>query len=164
MQLAAYLSFVVSAALALTVQIGDPARMPVFLRPVRSATLALGFVVAVSSFGSLPASAQDAASLAAAREVVAKMQPDRTALLASMAAPMVPLIQQMGIREADKAQVLVQEVILPTLTANYDKLLDSQAKSYASVLSVTDLKGVAAFYDTPAGWNFVTAQPQLAQA
>lgn len=138
--------------------------MPTFFRPIRSASLALGFAVTVSSFGSLPASAQDATTLAAAREVVAKMQPDRTAMLASMAAPMVPLIQQMGVREADKAQVLVQEVILPTLTANYDKLLDSQAKSYASVLSVTDLKGVAAFYDTPAGRNFVAAQPQLAQA
>ncbi len=138
--------------------------MLAFFRPIRSVTLVLGFAVAASSFGPLPASAQDGASLAAAREVVAKMQPDRTALLASMAAPMVPLIQQMGVREAEKAQVLVQEVILPTLAANYAKLLDSQAKSYAAVLSIADLKGVAAFYDTPAGRNFVTAQPRLAQA
>lgn len=81
-----------------------------------------------------------------------------------MAAPMVPLVQQLGVREADKAQTLVQEVILPTLTENYDKLLDGQAKSYASVLSVPDLKALAAFYDTPAGRNVAAAQPRLAQA
>lgn len=128
--------------------------------PLYAFALTLGLGLAASQ----PSAAQEAATLAAAREVVTKMQPDRATLLASMAAPMVPLVQQMGVREADKAQVLVQEVILPTLTANYDKLLDSQARSYASVLSVADLKAVAAFYETPAGRTFVTAQPRLAQA
>ncbi len=132
-------------------------------RSTRSSMLALGLFAGAMGFGR-PAEAQDAATLAAARDVITKMQPDRTALLASMAAPMVPLVQQMGVREPDRAQVLVKEVILPTLTANYDALLDSQAKSYASVLSVSDLKALAAFYDTPAGRSFVAAQPRLAQA
>ena len=138
--------------------------MPLSRRHLAPLALAIGLFAAAPAFAQQPAPAPDAASLAAAREVVAKMQPDRATLLASMAAPMVPLVQQMGVREADRAQILVQEVILPTLTANYDALLDGQARSYASVLSVADLKALAAFYDTPTGRTFAAAQPRLAQA
>jgi uncharacterized protein len=114
----------------------------------------------------LPAAAQapDAATLQAAKTVVAKMQGDRTAALAAMSGPMVGMIQQMGVRETDRAQVLVQEVIIPVMTAHYDELLDIQARSYAGALSRPDLDAVAAFYDTPAGRNFAAAQPKLAQA
>ena len=49
---------------------------------------------------------------------------DRDAVLSSMGAPMVGLMQQMGVREPDRAQVLVQEVMLPVMTAHYDELLE----------------------------------------
>lgn len=127
-------------------------------------------VLALTLIGlsAMPAIAQapapDAATLRAAKTVVAKMQGDRTAALAAMSGPMVGMVQQMGVREADRAQVLVQEVIIPVMTAHYDELLDLQARSYAGVLAKADLDAVAAFYDTPAGRNFAAAQPRLAQA
>lgn len=102
--------------------------------------------------------------LAAAREVVKRAQGDRTALLESMTAPMIGMVQQMGLKEPDRAQVMVREVILPILSAHYDELLGIQALSYAAVLSKADLQAVAAFYDTPAGRSLVKAQPELAQA
>jgi hypothetical protein len=126
--------------------------------------------------GSVPASAQtpakpaapavttDPERLAAAREVVAAAQGDRAAVLAAMKAPMVGVMQQMGITEPNKAQVMVDEVVLPTLSEHYDDLLAVQALSFASVLSKEDLKAVAGFYATPAGKNLVKAQPQLSQA
>jgi len=111
-----------------------------------------------------PAVTADPERLAAAREVVAAAQGDRAAVLAAMKAPMVGVMQQMGITEPNKAQVMVDEVVLPTLSEHYDDLLAVQALSFASVLSKEDLKAVAGFYATPAGKNLVKAQPQLSQA
>ncbi|MBP1181058.1 DUF2059 domain-containing protein [Methylobacterium sp. PvR107] len=110
-----------------------------------------------------PAAAPDPALLKVARETVAQMQGDRAATLSSMAAPMVGMMQQIGIKEPEKAQVLVQEVVMPTLSAHYDELLDIQARGFATVLGKDDLQAIATFYATPAGKRLAAAQPQLAQ-
>ena len=110
------------------------------------------------------ASAPDPATLKVARETVAQMQGDRAATLGAMSAPMVGMMQQMGIREPNRAQVLVEEVVMPTLSAHYDELLDVQARGYASALGKDDLQAISAFYASPAGKHLVAAQPQLAQA
>lgn len=134
--------------------------------------LALGFGLFMAGSASAQVStkptmafaAPDPATLKAAREVVGKMQGDRGSTLTAMSAPMVGLIQQMGIREPERAQVLVQEVMLPVLTAHFDELLDVQARGFATVLSEPELRAISAFYDTAAGKALVKAQPQLAQA
>ncbi|MCJ2032732.1 hypothetical protein MKK54_00645, partial [Methylobacterium sp. J-068] len=76
-----------------------------------------------------PVTASDPATVQAAREVVTQMQGARTALLKAIAAPMVGMMQQIAIKQQDQAQVLVQEVVMPTLTAHYDALLAIQARS-----------------------------------
>lgn len=141
------------------------------MRPARLlASLCLSVVLPCSAMAqpatssSPPAAAPDPATLKAAREVVAQMQGDRTALLNAVAAPMVGMMQQIGIKQQDQAQVLVQEVVLPTLTAHYDELLDIQARSFAVALGKDDLQAIATFYASPAGKRLVAAQPQLAQA
>ncbi|PXW58560.1 DUF2059 domain-containing protein [Methylobacterium sp. B4] len=114
-----------------------------------------------------PAASQvtaDPERLAAAREVVAASQGDRAAVLAAMKAPMGGMMQQMGLKDPQRAQVMVDEVVMPTLSENYDDLLSIQALSFASVLTKEDLKAIAAFYATPAGKNLVKAQPLLSQA
>ena len=115
----------------------------------------------------VPAFAQTATpsaeGLRLARELATKTEGDRASMLQSLGGPMVGMMQQMGVPQADRAQVLVQEVVLPILSSRYDDLLAIQAKSYASVLSVDDMKGALAFYNTPAGQNLIRAQPQLAQ-
>jgi len=125
---------------------------------------ALGQTAPAAKPGAVPVASPDAATLKAAREVVGQMQGDRAATLASMSAPLVSMMQQMGIREPDRAQVLVQEVMIPLLTAHYDELLDIQAKGFASALNKDDLQAIGAFYASPAGKRLVAAQPQLAQA
>ena len=112
----------------------------------------------------VPQVSADPERLAAAREVVAAAQGDRAAVLAAMKAPMAAVMQQMGLTDPKKAQIMVDEVVLPTLSERYDDLLAIQALSFAAVLSKEDLKAVAAFYATPAGRNLVKAQPQLSQA
>lgn len=139
---------------------------------MRVSALVVGLCLASVSLGAAraqpaptpaPTTAPDPTLLKAARETVAQMQGDRTATLGSMAAPMVGMMQQIGIREPDKAQALVQEVVMPTLTAHYDELLDIQARGFATVLNKDELQAIAAFYATPAGKRLAAAQPQLAQ-
>lgn len=129
--------------------------------------LRCGTLVLALALSSLSALAQTAApspeGLRLARELVAKTEGDRTSMLQSISGPMVGMMQQMGVQQPDRAQVLVQEVVLPVLSGHFDDLLAIQAKSYASVLSVDDMKGALAFYNTPAGQNLIRAQPQLAQ-
>ena len=137
------------------------------------ATLAVA-TLAVSTLGlAAPARAQapavpqvtlDPARLAAAKAVVARAQGDRDTTLQAMTAPMTAMVQQMGLKQPDRAKVLVQEVIMPILSSHYDELLNLQATAFAAVLSKEDLVAIAAFYDTPAGRNMAKAQPQLAQA
>lgn len=129
-----------------------------------SSAVALGLLLSGSALAQQPAATPDATTLKLAREVVTKMQGDRSTVLASVATPMVGLIQQMGIKEQDHAQALVQEVVVPTLAAHLDELVDTQARAYAGVLSGADLQSIATFYDTPAGHNLAAAQPRLAQA
>jgi len=136
------------------------------------AGLALGLLLSPQAFAQAapsldkpPASAaQDPATLKIAREVVAQMQGDRANTLNAMAAPMAGMMQQMGVKEPERAQVIVREAVLPMLTAHYDELLDIQARSFASVLTKDDLQAVGTFYASPAGRRLVAVQPQLAQA
>lgn len=130
---------------------------------IRSAFLALAVTLASNAFAQQAAPA-DPAVIAAARDLVSKMQGDRSAVLQSMAAPMAGMVAQMGVSQSDRAQVLVSEVIMPTLAARYDELLDIQAKAFAGALPVSDLQAAAAFFGSPAGRNFAAAQPKLAQA
>lgn len=135
------------------------------MRFLASGALFGALLLSCSAFAQTPAApAATPESLKAAREIVAQMQGDRATVLKVMSAPMVGLMQQMGIKEPDRAQVLVQEVVMPLLTAHYDELLDVQARAYAGALTLPDLQAISAFYKTPAGHNLAVAQPTLAQA
>ena len=141
------------------------------MRPfLRHAGLCLGLLLPCQAMAQAapkpnpPAAAPDPATVKAARDVVAQMQGERTAVLNAMAAPMVGMMQQVGVKQQDQAQVLVQEVVLPLLSAHYDELLDIQARSFATVLNKDDLQAISAFYASAAGKRLVAAQPQLTQA
>lgn len=135
------------------------------MRALISATLAGLCLLSTSAYPqSAPGASPSPEALQAARDVVTRAQGDRTAVLKAMSAPMIGLIQQAGVNEPDRAQVLVQEVVMPVLSTHLDQLVDMQARIYATALSVDDLKAVAAFYATPAGHDLTAAQPKIAQA
>ena len=118
-----------------------------------------------SILGIAPAAAQTDTpeALILARQVVAKSDANRTAVLQAMSAPLTKYLQTIGNIGPDRAQVLVSEALIPLLDSNFDRLLDIQATNYASVLSLEDLKGLLAFYDTTAGKDFLRLQPRLTQ-
>lgn len=128
-------------------------------------------VVALSGFARAepPASPKvDPERLALARKLVELSQGDRAAVLAAMKGPMAAMVdqsmRQQGVTAPDKARIMTDEVLMPTLSAHYDELLDIQALAFAAAIPAEDLKAVVDFYATPAGRRFAKAQPQLAQA
>ena len=114
-----------------------------------------------------PSVAQSIASspegLRLARELATLIEGDRKSVLRALGGPMIDMLQQMGVRQPDRALVLVEEVMLPVLSSRHDELLDIQAESYASVLKEDELRDALAFYNTPAGQSLIRVQPQLAQ-
>lgn len=123
---------------------------------------ALALALAVSPFTALAQTAPSPEALALARDLVVKTSGDQAATLQGISGPMVGMMQQMGIKQPDRAQAL--EAVVPVLTAHYDDLINIQAKSFASALTIDDMKAIGAFYNTPAGQSLIRAQPQLAQA
>jgi len=137
---------------------------PSLHRALRSAAFATALLLP-----SLPTLAQtpgttNPEALTLARQLVLKAEGDRNTTIQSISTPMVGMMQQMGVRDPAQAQALVSEAIIPVLQEHFDQLLTIEAQSYASVLSVDDLKAAIAFYDSPAGQDMIRAQPQLAQA
>lgn len=115
----------------------------------------------------VPAGAQlapSAETMKLATALMVKVSGDREATLKGLAAPMVGMMQQMGVTQMDRAEALVSEAVMPLLTDHIDELMAASAKSYATVLSEADLRAAIAFYDTPAGQHLIQKQAQLAQA
>ncbi len=99
-----------------------------------------------------------------ADEIIAKTSANRQATIRAMSAPMVGMMQQFGVHEPDRAKTMVEEVIMPMLSAHIDELFALQARSYAMTFSVDDLKGLNAFYETPAGRDVLALQPKLSSS
>lgn len=97
-----------------------------------------------------------------ATEIVDKTAQNREATIRAMSAPLAGMMQQMGIRQPDRAKTLVDEVLTPMLSQHIDDLFKLQARSYATTLSLDDLKGLNDFYATPAGRDVLALQPALA--
>lgn len=130
---------------------------------IRNGALALTLaMLPVAALAQTAAPTPEALTLA--RDLVVRTSGDRDATLQSISGPMVGMMQQMGIREPDRAKAVVDEAVMPILTAHYDDLVTLKAKAYASVLSIDDMKAIGVFYNTKAGQSLIRAQPQLAQA
>ena len=138
------------------------------LNRTRAMVLALTVMVPVVTLPISSSRGQTAAEPSAdqiklAREFLGRTNVDRASTLAAMRAPMIGMMQQIGITQPDRAQAVVQEAILPLVDKHFDDYLSIMAKNYASVLSADDLKAGIAFYDTTAGQHIIKLQPQLAQ-
>ncbi len=125
---------------------------------------ASALVLAVMTVTSAQAADPTPDNIALARQMMANTEGDRASTIQGLAAPMVGMMQQMGVRDPAQAQALVNEALLPMLNEHYDELVAMQAKSYATQLSADDMKAAIEFYKTPAGKDLIAAQPKLAQA
>jgi len=114
----------------------------------------------------------DAAKLAAppspeavslARTLVDKSSDGDVAALNFLGPPMVGLLTELGFVRPEQFKTVVDEVIIPVLKQHQPELNEIQAQSYAALLSVDDMKGAIAFYDSAAGRDLVRIHaPRLA--
>ncbi len=112
-----------------------------------------------------PAVAQTASpeALGLARQLISKIEPNPQQTINQLGGSMVGLMQQMGIKNPEHARAIVDQVLMPMLSAHIDGLVDRSATAYAETLSVADIQATIAFYDTKAGQDLIKAQPMLAQ-
>ena len=101
--------------------------------------------------------------MALAKQLVTKIEPNPQQTISQLGGSMVGMMQQMGIKDPQQAQAVVQEAVLPLLSEHIGDLIDRSAAAYAETMSVDDLKAIIAFYDTKAGQDLIKAQPVLAQ-
>ncbi len=104
--------------------------------------------------------AQPSAShMAVAREVA--ISSGMTRSFEAMTEPLLAQLQQMNVTRPEIKQDLDQVVaqIRPEVEQKKQQMIDNAARAFASRLSESELKEIAAFYKSPAGVKYVQTQP-----
>ncbi len=99
--------------------------------------------------------------LAVAREVAVTSGMTRS--FDAMVEPFLDQLQQMNVTRPEIKQDLEQVVtqIRPELEQQKQKMIDNAARAFASRLSESELKEIAAFYKSPTGVKYVQIQPGI---
>jgi hypothetical protein len=95
------------------------------------------------------------AALALARTLVAKGSSDDIAALSCLYGPMARVWHLANFLDPDRSMIMVREAMLPVLQKHKAEIDAFQAETYASILTMDDMKAAIAFYDTPAGRDYV---------
>jgi len=83
--------------------------------------------------------------------------------MSGLSLPMARMMHELRVGPVH-ANVVIQQAILPTLSDHKDALTAIQAQSYATNLSIDDMKAAIAFYESAAGQAFVGARGHLQMA
>ena len=115
-----------------------------------------------------PARAQDKAApspeaLSLARSLVEKSGATGQMVMAGLIMPPPGFMTSLGVTEPQQVQAISHDAVMPALGDHESALTDIQVKSYASLLSVADMKAAIAFFDSPAGMKFVRARHNRVQ-
>jgi hypothetical protein len=94
-------------------------------------------------------------ALALARTLVAKSSNDDVAALSFLYPPMARLMMRANLLDPDRVMIVTREAMLPVLRKHKAEIDAFQAETYASILTVDDMKAAITFYDTPAGADYV---------
>ena len=103
-------------------------------------------------------------AVALARTLVEKSGAGAEQAVAGLVLPIPEYLHQLGVTSPDRIRVLSREVVMPALGDHSAELSEIQVKSTATLLSVPEMKAAIAFYDSPAGMNFVKSRSRLTQA
>ncbi len=120
--------------------------------------------VALTSFAPPLKADEEAARLAAAKDLVARIHVEAT--MKQVLPSMFVQIRNMLVQQNPKIAKDLDE-ILPRVMEKFftrlDEIKDPIAAIYARRLSEAELRQVIAFYDTPTGAKLVTMQPDIAR-
>jgi uncharacterized protein len=128
------------------------------LNPSRLAATSIAlFMLASPVFAQQPQPSPS--HLSVAREVA--ISSGMTRSFDAMVEPFLDQLQQMNVTRPEIKNDLIQVVaqIRPELDQQKQKMVDNAAKAFASRLSESELKDIAAFYKSAAGAKYVQVQP-----
>lgn len=130
---------------------------------IRSASRLAATAVALFMLAG-PALAQgepSASHLAVAREVAVSSGMTRS--FDAMTEPLLAQLQQMNVARPEIKKDLDEVVVVlrPEVEQWKQKMVDSAARAFATRLSESELKEIAAFYKSPAGVKYVQTQPGI---
>lgn len=111
-----------------------------------------------------PPPAPSAEALSLAHTMIKALGQDGPATMNGMMLPISDILKQIGVSGPEQGKAVYREAIMPVLMNHPDVFSDIQAQSYATVLSVDDMKAIIAFYQTPAGKDLVRARSRVFQA
>jgi hypothetical protein len=98
------------------------------------------------------------AALALARTLVTKSSNDDIATLSFLYPPLARFLRVMGLLDPDRSMIVIREAIFPVLKQHRAEIDELQAQTYAARLTMDDMKAAIAFYETPAGVDYVRMQ------
>jgi hypothetical protein len=101
------------------------------------------------------------AALALARTLVAKSSSDDIASLLFLYPPMARFLRIVGMLDVDRSMIVIREAMFPVLKQHRAEIDELQAQTYASKLTMDDMKAAIAFYETPAGVDYVRMRSPL---
>ena len=102
-------------------------------------------------------------ALALAQKLVAETDNGDIATQGWLSFPLGRLMRSLAIVEPEQSKAVMHEAVIPVLTQHRAELNEIQAKTFAAVLTLDDLKAAVAFYATPAGKALVSIHgPMLA--
>jgi hypothetical protein len=104
-----------------------------------------------------------AEALRLARTLTEKSGGGRLATMNGMSLPISKVIRQLHVGPAH-AEVVMHEALFTVLEEHSDDLTNIQAMSYATTLSIDDMKAAIAFYDSPAGKDMVKYRNKMVMA
>ena len=107
------------------------------------------------------APAPDAAALRLAHALVEKTASNDVTAMPWLGLPMGMFMRQMHIMPREHARIVFREALVPVLQKHMAELHDIEAETYATEMSVDDLKAINAFYDSPAGLALVRMHDPL---
>jgi hypothetical protein len=119
----------------------------------------LVMVVAAAHADQPPAPSAEALSLA--RTLVTETQAGGIATMNGIQFPAATLAKDVGATGREQVKAVMAEAFFPTMFDHSDDLTEIQVKSYATVLSIDDMKAAIAFFGTPAGKDLVRLRSSI---
>jgi hypothetical protein len=107
--------------------------------------------------------APSAEALALARTLVQESGVGGQAAMNGMVVPPPGYLASLGVTDPRQAAVVAHDAVMPDLGDHADALTDIQVKSYATLLSVPEMKAAIAFFGSPAGKNYVKIRDSRVQ-
>jgi hypothetical protein len=105
--------------------------------------------------------APSAQALSLARTLVTETQAGGAWTMNGIQFPAATIAKDVGAEGREQIKTVMSEAFFPTMFNHFDDLTEIQVKSYATVLSIDDMKAAIEFFGSPAGKDLIRLKSQI---